>query len=431
MHIGIMQLTSWHSCCFDIWSFAILRVVFHSSSLPLPSLERAYRPSSAISPSNTPHRFVTGYLDTQIDLTRDRPSWFPPGKNIQPPVQLLEVRHCIVHRHMPSLAELKRATQQALDWLWEWYWSQLEPAFGLPTSVSTNGLLDNDTGVTDKLQNILKTYVKGRKSEIKAKRRGDVCTSASTAVSTYTLRFSASATSLPSSMTQDALIQLLVEEKQILPADKKLGSSMSGAFLVWNSLLLAFCGVNTAFFQSLLDAVMKAMNDVELRDEEREGMCEWAAHMLCSSEWRDARGGQERAIREKVLGNCMTELGMWNLRLAEKIVDSMETGEAELWRAILDASQGGLEEDESMIVDEDEQTKEQVRDTQDEGRGRDMEVVVDVEKVVEAMPVSVPQPAPVPQPIEVGEKIQGPQKVVGLWKPKPIGWLPEGWDEDA
>jgi ribosomal biogenesis protein LAS1 len=28
------------------------------------------------------------------------------------------------------------------------------------------------------------------------------------------------------------------------------------------------------------------------------------------------------------------------------------------------------------------------------------------------------------------EQIRGPVKVLGLWKPRPIGTLPEGWDED-
>jgi ribosomal biogenesis protein LAS1 len=35
------------------------------------------------------------------------------------------------------------------------------------------------------------------------------------------------------------------------------------------------------------------------------------------------------------------------------------------------------------------------------------------------------------EPSEAQDKIKGPRKVVGLWKPMPIGWLPEGWDEDA
>ena len=321
---------------------------------------------------------------------------------------------------MPSLAELKRAVQTALDWLWEWYWSQLEAAFGLP---SARGAEDGETraesGVTDKLQNIFKTYVKGRRNEIKAKRRPDVCTAASTALSTYNLRFSPSATTLPSATTQAALLRLLVDGKQILPADKKLGSSMSGAFLIWTPLLLSFSASNPSFLTDLLKLVVGEMNNTDRRNEEREGMCEWAAHMLTSTDWQIARGNKERAMREKVLGDCMTELGVWNSKLAERVVDGMDEGESELWRAILDASRSGAD-GEVMVLDEAEEIKETEKD-----------IEVEVEKIVKPLPVDVAKPMEVSGPSQVEEKIKGPQQVVGLWKPKPIGWLPDGWDEDA
>jgi ribosomal biogenesis protein LAS1 len=28
------------------------------------------------------------------------------------------------------------------------------------------------------------------------------------------------------------------------------------------------------------------------------------------------------------------------------------------------------------------------------------------------------------------EKIRGPVKVIGMWKPRPIGWMEEGWRDD-
>ncbi|KAJ8108940.1 hypothetical protein OPT61_g7822 [Boeremia exigua] len=365
-------------------------------------------------------RFVTGYLDTQIDLTRDRPSWFPPGKSLQPPSSLLEVRHCIVHRHMPSLAELKRAAQTALDWLWEWYWSQLEAAFGLPSAHVAD--IDVESDVSDRLQNILKTYVKGRRQEIKSKKRSDLCTAASIALSTYNVRFSSSTTSPPSSNTQAALFHLLIEDSQILPADRKLGSSMSGAFLIWSPLLLAFSASLPSFFTDLLKRVIEEMRSTERREMEKEGLCEWAAHMLTSTDWQSARGSKERTIRENTLGDCMTELGTWNLRLAERIVDSMSEGEAELWRAILDASRSDVA-GEVMVVDKAEETKK---------ARQSMEVEVRMETVADPLPTVESTPSAVaPAPSELKEKISGPQKAVGLWKPKPIGWLPDEWSEDA
>ncbi|OSS43346.1 hypothetical protein B5807_11920 [Epicoccum nigrum] len=363
-------------------------------------------------------RFITGYLDTQIDLTRDRPSWFPPGKSLQPPTSLLEVRHCIVHRQMPSLGELKRAAQSALNWLWEWYWAHLEAAFGLPSTTHPfqEDSSAQNSGTADRLHSLLKTYVKARRSEIKAKRRSDLCAAAGTAAATYKTRFSPSPTTPPSASTQTALLGVLVQQGLILPADKKAGSSMSGAFLVWSPLLLAFAAESVSFVAELIKQVIKEMNDVGRREEEREGLCEWAVHMLGSREWAVARGGQERAMRERVLGECMTELGKWNLRLADGIVGGMEDGEAELWRAILDASRSEGD-GETMVTNH---TKATAGESEEKGEVG----IVELEPGKDARPVESAEHS------ETQEKIKGPRKVVGLWKPKPIGWLPEGWDED-
>ncbi|KAF2997134.1 rRNA-processing protein las1 [Curvularia kusanoi] len=371
-------------------------------------------------------RFITGYLDTQIDLTRDRPSWFPPGKALQPPLSLLEVRHCIVHRQMPSLGELKRSAQTALTWLWEWYWAHLEAAFGLPSSTPSSSHPfnhDNDSsGVSDRLHSLLKTYLRDRKSEIKAKRRGDLCTAANNAVAAYKARFSPSPTTPPSAATQAALLGVLVQQSLILPADKKAGSSMSGAFLVWTPLLLAFAVESASFVAELLALVINEMNGEWRREEEREGLCEWAVHALSSREWQGARAGQERAMREKVLGECMTELGTWNMRLAEGIISGMEDGEAQLWRAILDAGRSEVET-EVMVPDH-------TRAVQEE-KDEDAKMRVEVE-VAEPLPAEEDvQPVDNAELSDATDKIKGPHKVVGLWKPKPIGWLPEGWDEDA
>ncbi|KAH4475325.1 hypothetical protein HBH89_126470 [Parastagonospora nodorum] len=46
---------------------------------------------------------------------------------------------------------------------------------------------------------------------------------------------------------------------------------------------------------------------------------------------------------------------------------------------------------------------------------------VDVDGIEQAVPVRQGKPK---------EKIKGPTKVVGMWKARPIGWLPEGYEDD-
>lgn len=329
---------------------------------------------------------------------------------------------------MPSLAELKRAARTALSWLWDWYWTQLDHAFGLAPSLPTADT-DQAAGSIDKLHSLLKAYVKARKQEIKAKRRADLCTSAATAWSTYTLRFAPGGkTTLPSTATQNALLGLLVAEPHasMVPADRKAGSSMQGAFLVWSLFLRLFCLHSPTFFAALLDQVIAEMNNSSRSKEHREALCEWAVHMLAGREWREARGSAERAVREKVLGECVTELGMWNLRLAEGIVGALDEGEKDMWNAILDASRT---ESRGSVEATDAAEESDSKDQEDE---MEVDLQVGEENVVQAAPaVDEGQTKDPSAAMSIKEKIQGPQKVTGLWKPRPIGWLPDGWDEDA
>ncbi|PZD36241.1 Las1 domain containing protein [Pyrenophora tritici-repentis] len=268
-----------------------------------------------------PSSFVTGLADTQIELTRDRPSWFVPGKALQLPLALLETRHRIVHRHLPSLAELKRTAAESLEWLWEWYWSQLETAFsganGEGEAVEYEEIGVETTQVfKEKLQGLLKSYLKDRKAEIKSKTVGhDGFNAVSKAVSSYTtlcstiLNISGSS---PPPQIKNITLHTLLDPKTILPTDRKLGSSMSGAFLIWTPLLLAFCSSPdptttpaTIPLPTLLAHMLKAMDAPSSRSPEndpvKEAWHDWVLHVLTSREWETAR--KAVGVVEEVLGN--------------------------------------------------------------------------------------------------------------------------------
>ncbi|KAG9191128.1 hypothetical protein G6011_09216 [Alternaria panax] len=359
-------------------------------------------------------RFITGIADTQIDLTRDRPSWFPPGKSLQLPITLLETRHRIVHRHLPSLAELKRAATESLEWLWEWYWSQLDQAFktggGVVAAEDEEELgVQSREAVREKLQSILKAYVKERKSEIKNRKKDDI-KAAETALSTYNLRFAPGATTTPSSQTQRVLLQLLVQEKMILPTDKKLGSTMSGAFIIWTPVLRAFCnGVLTVtelvmHTMASMNAPSRAMVHLEM-DPTREGLQDWVLHVLTSKDWASLRGGAEKELVEMVLSHCFSDPTFWNLKVAEKLLEGGGVSNEKSWRAVLDAARADGAADKMDV---------------------DVDVEVDVEGIERALPVRENEG----KDDVVKEKIKGPTKVLGMWKPRPIGWLPKGCEDD-
>lgn len=395
------------TACQLPWSASLLSTFFEPKSTHI----LVFRCITVQTFNLTLPRFITGLADTQIDLTRDKPSWFPPGKSLQLPLPLLEIRHRIVHRHLPSLAELKRAAQNSLDWLWEWYWSQLDHAFGLNND---DVEVESIGSVREKLQGILKTYLKERKSEIKAKRRDE--RAAEMARSTYDLRFGIRSTSTPSSCTQAQLLQLLVDEKMILPADKKLGSSMSGAFLIWTPLLLAFSTASPStlpistvldrLFENMNASVSRTMADIEL-DPAREGMSDWILHIVSSAEWQAAHSRAAPRLVEDTLARCFFEPTFWNLRIAEKLLVHEDVPNRKHWKAVLEAARS----EDDMEVDHTDSDKMEVEVDDDNNDG--MPVLKDTEFVKTGK-----------------EKIRGPRKVVGLWKPKPIGWLPDGFEDD-
>lgn len=354
-------------------------------------------------------RFITGLADTQIDLIRDRPAWFPPGKALQLPLPLLELRHRIVHRHLPSLAELKRAAQDSLTWLWEWYWNQLDYAFGIARPSDNEAPeAEGPDSPYEKIQALLKTYLKDRKTEIKARRKDSKAVQST--LSTYTLRYAHPSSSIPPSRAQKILLNLLITEKMILPTDKKLGSPMSGAFLIWTPLLLAFTTPTTPTspasssstppiipLPTLLSALSSTLQ-TPISPAVQEAISEWITHILCSNDWTSSspESQQQQQQREKLLQdtltNCFSNPTQAHLALAERILDQApKIAYVQEWKRVLAAAREGGDVDVDVLEDgEEEEEKEKV----------------------------------------VVQKSSGPRKFVGLWRARPIGWREEGWESD-
>ncbi|KAI1132006.1 Las1-like-domain-containing protein [Nemania abortiva] len=71
-------------------------------------------------------RFVTGLLDGQQDKLR-KMSMYSIAKNIGLPATFVELRHQATHEQLPSLSKLRTAANNALVWIWDFYWKDLAP----------------------------------------------------------------------------------------------------------------------------------------------------------------------------------------------------------------------------------------------------------------------------------------------------------------
>ena len=211
-----------------------------------------------------------------------------------------------------------------------------------------------------------------------------------------------------------ALTDLLLRDKQVLPVGKKLGSSMAGAYLIWTPFLVLLSTAIPSFGKGFLERMVEMLSvpvggGVEEEDPVKEGMCGWVLHILTSAEWQTARTSlQGGKMLEEVLGLCFTTPTFWTLKLAEDLLRQSKLAEKAPWMAILDAarSEGGDEEEQ--------------------------------ERALPPKPVNVPEEMEIDtidtgNPISGGvdgKKIRGPQKYAGLWRARPIGWIPPRCDVD-
>lgn len=136
---------------------------------------------------NFGNRFVTGFCDSR-QTSNHKQTMYEVAATIGMPVTFVDLRHECAHADPPSLRRLERAVDQALDWIWEIYWTKLrsEGEDELPNSenevdlqrsdgeAAIDGLTeDEDAGnelekqrLQDSLRAVLKKYLAVRKDLI-------------------------------------------------------------------------------------------------------------------------------------------------------------------------------------------------------------------------------------------------------------------------
>jgi ribosomal biogenesis protein LAS1 len=118
---------------------------------------------------------------------------------------------------------------------------------------------------------------------------------------------------------------------------------------------------------------------------------------------------------QRVLGDIIEASFMqpteWNLKLADALLEDKDLPiqNREDWVAIISATRGDASSEVEMEVDVDK--------------------AEEAEEVKEENPVILEEKTEVIEPV-VKEKISGPQKFIGLWKPRPIGWLVDDEPDD-
>lgn len=88
------------------------------------------------------------------------------AKEIGIPASFVELRHEATHGDLPSLAVLRRASEKALEWLWNDYWQYLDVRSGNLDEDEVSAFKNGREQLRENFRNLLRSYVSDNKSYI-------------------------------------------------------------------------------------------------------------------------------------------------------------------------------------------------------------------------------------------------------------------------
>lgn len=89
----------------------------------------------------------------------------------------------------------------------------------------------------------------------------------------------------------------------------RIGSSLDGAFLIWDDLLQEIQSANKKFLRSLVSSLLHSISNSSAaspdKDAEKEAMCLWVAHLLADKTWASAVPERSQLQREALEWCCL------------------------------------------------------------------------------------------------------------------------------
>ncbi|KAF2103879.1 Las1-domain-containing protein [Rhizodiscina lignyota] len=368
-------------------------------------------------------RFVTGFCDINQASVAKR-SMFDVASDLHIPEQWVELRHQFTHGgELPALGPLERAVEGALAWLWDSFWSKLGDEDDEQRGVKRMRGVEEDMKAKEngtKLKAVLKSFVKERREEVKASTEG-MTKGVSGAADGACARLGRFHREDSSSL--DVLLALLVDERMIIPSGHTVGSTMSGAFILWDPLLLKLA---LSVRRSLVEFVLRMLHIltspsalVESEDPYKEAISRWIEHVFVSTTWARRRKMSKdglRQLRTEVVRECTLSSEYWTQALARKLTITGDARFREQWLEVVEAnhleeSPREAEGDTQVTLVEENLSRDDTGDAEssDEGHEEYGDHIM-AQSTFSAKDYGGWQPYP------------------GIWRPVPIG-IVEGEDE--
>ena len=163
-------------------------------------------------------RFVTGFCDIgrAREGTLNPSSMLEIARQIDMPAQFVGLRHEATHEELPALGRLVQAANEALNWLWQAYWSRLEegPRAQQKTTTTTT---ENVADVKDQARALLRSYRSLRRDAFKKNRQG----TSEHAAELHALAVRCEQLCDSSLQSVHAFVEVLIDERLLLPSSRE------------------------------------------------------------------------------------------------------------------------------------------------------------------------------------------------------------------
>ncbi|KAE8385131.1 glyoxylase [Aspergillus alliaceus] len=231
-------------------------------------------------------RFVTGLVDSK--LHGQRKTMFQRAIDLGLPASFVELRHEATHRELPSLTVLRNAAQRSLEWLWDYYWAKVDMNAFFAPGVGASGM----DGVEDEVEPAkaaaraclaLVTGEAGVSEPPRKKRRVQVLS----CVATQLVSVCKSSSRGPA-----AVSGVLLEDGVLVPAGRKLGTSLDDEFAKWDYLLRVITEGCPVFLTALTEVMADGLafaRSATKESAQSEGIYMWLDHILSSPQWESKR----------------------------------------------------------------------------------------------------------------------------------------------
>lgn len=226
------------------------------------------------------------------------------GLSLNIPRSVIATRHESTHHDLPSMKRLAAESQRAIGWLRNTYWDKLDAA--IPRVIINHGVTyDQDRAMHHKAINYITGYRQRRRDAILQK----IDTQAAVELEMVgALATGYNARQRPVFATHVATV-LATEEKMLVPADRTLGDTMDGAFVLWTPLLFRLCVHFPRFIRTFVGVIKFELSGVgEGAGLARaEALVGWSLCLFGEERWWEGEG-QRRGCWRKARGGMLVVL---------------------------------------------------------------------------------------------------------------------------